>query len=381
MSSAPLRIVHCLRAPVGGLFRHVCDLAEAQAARGHLVGVVADATTGGPAAAARFARLARSCSLGIERFPMSRLPGPGDLSTAGHVVTLARRWAPDVLHGHGAKGGLYARLAGTWLRKGGNRPIRAYTPHGGSLHYSARSAAGLVFLSAERFLARRTDTFLFESEFGLKAFSDKVCTPTGVVRIVHNGLSSAEFEPVVPAPDAADFVFVGELRALKGVDTLLRALIRFDGGSGPTAVIVGDGPDGDLLRKAAADTGLAGRVRFAGAMPARDAFRLGRCLVVPSRAESLPYVVLEAAAARLPVVATDVGGIPEILGAQASRLVPPNDPARLAGAMAEILEDPEMARRQADALADDVAQRFSINSMADDVLGAYAAALGRAAAD
>ena len=376
MSDEPLRIVHCLRAPVGGLFRHVCDLAEAQAKRGHLVGVIADSTTGGDAATARFGRLAPHCRLGIARFAMSRLPGPGDVMAAARIGRLARDWKPDVLHGHGAKGGAYARIAGTRLRGGGSVPIRAYTPHGGSLHYARSSPAGFLFLSLERFLARRTDVFLFESAFGLRAFTDKVCAPPGIVRVVHNGLADAEFEPAVPSTGAADFVFVGELRALKGIDTLLTALSRIDPGpEGPSAVIVGAGADRDSLAGMARDLGLEGRVRFPGAMPAREAFALGRCIVVPSRAESLPYVVLEAAAARLPIVATDVGGVPEIFGDQAGRLVKPDDAAGLAAAMQRILRDREAAREQAATLADDVARRFSLRGMADAVLDAYKDAL------
>ncbi|WP_436641041.1 glycosyltransferase family 4 protein [Microbaculum sp. FT89] len=372
MPTEPLRIVHCLRAPVGGLFRHVCDLAEAQAERGHLVGLIADASTGGATATARFERLNQVCKLGITRFPMARLPGPGDVAVARRIGRLAGALKPDVLHGHGAKGGAYARIAGTRLRENGPRPIRAYTPHGGSLHYGKLSPAGFVFLAVERHLASRTDVFLFESEYGLRTFTDKVGPPPGIVRVVHNGLAPDEFTPVVAADDAADFVFIGELRALKGIDTLLEALARLArDGAGPTAVIVGAGADGDKLRMTAETLGLAARVRFPGAMPAREAFQLGRCVVVPSRAESLPYVVLEAAAAGLPIVSTDVGGIPEIFGVQADRLVPPDDPERLAAAMGRVLDDPNRAKDDARALSEDVAGRFSIAGMTDAILDAY----------
>jgi glycosyltransferase involved in cell wall biosynthesis len=375
MSGGPLRIIHCLRAPVGGLFRHVCDLAEAQAERGHLVGIIADASTGGEAADQRFARLKPLCQLGIERFAMTRLPGPGDLAVASRVQSVARRGAPDILHGHGAKGGLYARIAGSRLKEG-RKPVRAYTPHGGSLHYSASSPTGFVYLAVERFLARRTDVFLFESQYGRSVFERKVCVPDGIVRVVHNGVSRGEFSPVRPAPDAADFVFVGELRQLKGIDTLLEALALLDpGADGPRAAIVGAGADRNELVKLADDLGLSKRVTFPGPMPAREAFALGKCIVVPSRAESLPYIVLEAAAAALPMVATEVGGIPEIFGEQSSRLVPPADPPALAAAMRRILDDPDQANTDAGALATRVAEHFSVQGMADQILNAYLSAL------
>ena len=101
-----------------------------------------------------------------------------------------------------------------------------------------------------------------------------------------------------------------------------------------TATIVGEGPDRAAFEAAVTQRGLGDAVTFVGAMPARAAFALGRLLVVPSRAESLPYIVLEAAAAGLPMVATRVGGIPEIFGADAGELVPPADAAALARAIA-----------------------------------------------
>src|SRR5581483_9081025 len=138
----PLRILHVLRSPVGGLFRHVCDLARAQAERGHRVGIVADASTGGERAAAAFAALAPHLALGLTRVPMSRELGPSDVSAQRHVASRSRESDADVLHGHGAKGGAYARLVS-------GRAIRVYTPHGGSLHYSRSSPVGFVYLTLE----------------------------------------------------------------------------------------------------------------------------------------------------------------------------------------------------------------------------------------
>src|SRR5438477_4370786 len=130
-----LNIVHVLRAPVGGLFRHVLDLARGQIARGHRVGLIADASTGGAQAQARLAELAPALALGLSRVAMSRQLGPRDLAARAHVATRIAEVNADVVHGHGAKGGAYARLT-----KGGHA-IRVYTPHGGSLHYHWSSPA------------------------------------------------------------------------------------------------------------------------------------------------------------------------------------------------------------------------------------------------
>jgi glycosyltransferase involved in cell wall biosynthesis len=99
-------------------------------------------------------------------------------------------------------------------------------------------------------------------------------------------------------------------------------------------------------------------------------------MVVPSRAESLPYVVLEAAGARIPMVATNVGGIPEIFGPYRDRLIQPNDPEALADALFRIASAPrDELRAQADRLAAFVATRFSLPGMADGVIAAYREAL------
>src|SRR5215813_954736 len=109
-SGAPLNILHVLRAPVGGLFRHVSDLARGQIARGHRVGVIADSSTGAGEAEAALAALRPELALGLTRVPMSRHIGTGDVAAVAHVSQRAAEAAADVLHGHGAKGGAYARL-------------------------------------------------------------------------------------------------------------------------------------------------------------------------------------------------------------------------------------------------------------------------------
>jgi glycosyltransferase involved in cell wall biosynthesis len=106
-------------------------------------------------------------------------------------------------------------------------------------------------------------------------------------------------------------------------------------------------------------------------MPARRAFALGRVMAVPSRSESLPYIVLEAAGAGLPLTATRVGGIPEIFGPDSARLVPPEDAPALAAALAAILDNPAESRTAAEALRARVHAQFSVDSMVDEVLAAY----------
>jgi glycosyltransferase involved in cell wall biosynthesis len=207
-------------------------------------------------------------------------------------------------------------------------------------------------------------------------FQAQVGTPSGAAQVVHNGVAEAEFTPVETAADATDLIFVGELRHLKGVDVLIEAVGLLASSGQPTsATIVGDGPDAATFRDLAVSRGLDGQIRFAGPLPARTAFARGRIVIVPSRAESLPYIVLEAAAAGRPIIATKVGGIPEILGPEADRLIGPGDPRLLAEAITAALGDPSTANAAASRLRTRVHAGFSVDSMTDQILAAYDEAL------
>jgi glycosyltransferase involved in cell wall biosynthesis len=368
---AALNILHVFRAPVGGLFRHVLDLTQEQIARGHRVGMIADSITGGVRADETLKKLEPSLALGLSRFPMRRHIGPGDVLALAHVMRRITQTGADVVHGHGAKGGAYARLS--FLSR---RAVRAYTPHGGSLLFGHDSLAGKFYLASERVLMLRGDLFLFESAYSAEVFRRKIGTPRGLVRIVHNGVSRKEFEPIVPKPDATDLVFMGELRPVKGIDVLINAIASLhNGGRSVTATLVGDGPDREALQGQVDRLGLAGTIQFMPAMPARQAQALGRIMVVPSRAESLPYVVLEAAAGGKPLVTTKVGGIPEIYGPLSDSLVPPQDAGALAKAITGALDLPDATTDMARRLRERVAASFSVESMVDGVLSAYQAAL------
>jgi glycosyltransferase involved in cell wall biosynthesis len=368
---APLNILHVFRAPVGGLFRHVVDLAQGQIERGHRVGLIADNSTGGVRANAVLAGLAPRLALGINRIAMPRQLGPNDISAIRNTSSRIASTAANVVHGHGAKGGAYARLA-----QSATSVVRAYTPHGGSLHYNWDTLIGKFYLTAERLLMRRGDLYLFESEFSAETFHRKVGTPRGIVRVVHNGVSRQEFEPIVAQPGATDLVFLGELRQLKGVDVLIDAIAQLrDAGRAASATLVGGGADREALRAQAERLGLSAAICFQPAMSARQAQALGRIMVVPSRFESLPYVVLEAAAGGMPLIATRVGGVPEIFGPLSDALVPPGDAGALAQAIARAIDYPDTTAERARRLREFVAASFSVDSMVEGVLDGYRAAL------
>lgn len=372
-----LRIVHCFRSPVGGIFRHVRDLTEAQIASGHSVGIVCDSTTGGEFEERLFEGMTDSLALGIHRTPMQRHVGPGDLASAWRTYRIIKELRPDVLHGHGAKGGAYARLFGSLLRVSRSRVARLYSPHGGSLHYDETTATGKLFFALERFMARFTDCLLFVSDYERRTWRRKVGEPPIPNTLVYNGLRAVEFEPVGSVPDAADLLYIGMMRDLKGPDIFIDALALAGNRLGRrlSAVMVGDGDDLPRYHEQVKRLGLDGYVRFLPPMPARDAFTLAELIVVPSRAEAMPYIVLETLAAGKPMIATAVGGIPEIFGETSRALIRP-DPNQLGDRLSDALADLGAYQRLMPGAAD-LKARFGADVMAAEIEKAYFAALRR----
>jgi glycosyltransferase involved in cell wall biosynthesis len=372
-SSSSLKILHILRAPLGGLFRHVLDVAKGQAERGHQVGLILDSMTGGERAEAALAELAPHLALGFVRIPITRQLGWRDIGSLRYVARRIEAVAPDVLHGHGAKGAALARLA-----PASGTAVRAYTPHGGSLIYAPGTVSGGFYRTLEWLMISRTDLFLFESNYVADLFRMRVGKPRALTRIVHNGVGDADFVPVTANADATDIVCIGELRPVKAIDILIEALaVLKQSGRPASATIAGEGPEGPLLKARAQRLGVADRVRFVGHVPAREAFAMGRIFVIPSRAESLPYVVLEAAAAGLPIIATKVGGVPEIFGSQSTQLIAADDVTVLVNAIGAALDDPAQLQRVTHAVTARVREEFSANAMVDGGLAAYREAIAK----
>jgi glycosyltransferase involved in cell wall biosynthesis len=361
-----LRIIHVFRAPVGGLFRHVRDLARAQSEASHDVGVICDSTPAIPPGD----ELYGWCRLGIHPFPMARLPGFGDLVTAQRIAWALARLRPDIIHGHGAKGGFHARLAGRLI----DRPT-VYTPHGGSLHYRWSAPQGMVYLGTERLLRGLTAGLVFVCVHERDVFADLLGLGDLPWQVIHNGLWPEDFAPVLPDRDAADLLFIGELRWLKGVDVLIKAVALAAPTRALRLAIIGSGPDEERFRRQARLSGVDHLIRFHGPLPIRRALQRGRLLVLPSRAESFPYVMLEAMAVGHPIIASRTGGIPEIVAAES--LVPPGDAPALLASIETALADPSASAARARAQAHVIALRFDAFRMAEAVTGFYATALGR----
>ena len=363
----PLRILHVVRAPVGGIIRHILDVANGQIERGHHVGIVADSLTGGARADAVLAEIEPRLKRGVRRVAIRREPRFADFAVWAQIAGLIRQLKPDVVHGHGAKAGAYVRL-----RRRSNKVIRVYTPHGGSLHYPLDTLKGRFYSQLERTLMNSTDLFLFESAFARDTYQRTVGKPAGLVRCVFNGVTSEEFEPITRADDATDVVYVGEFRRIKGADLLIDAVARLHADGKPvTLTLGGDGEEFERLKEQVKRLSLGDAVRFIGHVKARYGFSKGSLLVVPSRGDSMPYVVIEAAAAGVPMIAANVGGIPEIFDTHTDALFAPSNVAAMADAIKTALDNPAATAARAARLRERISEHFSQSAMVEGVLAGY----------
>jgi glycosyltransferase involved in cell wall biosynthesis len=182
------------------------------------------------------------------------------------------------------------------------------------------------------------------------------------LRIVHCGVDPGLFEIKKHREGGSRLLFVGRLVAAKGLPILLEAMTRL---KGATLQVVGDGPDRQMLEDMAGSLGLSNRISFLGYQSqtqVRDLLKQTDVFALSSFAEGVPVVLMEAMAAGIPVVATRIAGIPELIHHEESGLlVSPGDAAGIASAIRQLLEDPELRNRYAAAGRKQIEKEFNIN--------------------
>lgn len=374
----PLRILHCFRSPVGGIFRHVRDLVVEHSKAGHEVGILCDSSTGGEHEDILFDEIRPYLALGLTRVPIRRAVSLSDLGVIWDTYKKIKSLRPDVLHGHGAKGGVLARLIGSALRANRYRVARLYTAHGGSLHYSRSSLLGQFVLRMERLQEYFTDALVFICEYERDTYSKRVGRPRTATRLIYNGIGERDFELIPTRSDAVHYIYVGMLRDLKGPDLFVDAFAKAERivGRPLSALMVGDGHDRDRYRDMMVERGLGKRIGMLPAMRVQQAFAMSQNLVVPSRAEAMPYIVLEGLAAGKTIIATRVGGIQEALGKDSLALVAPEDSDDLARVMADAIRVPGWHDAAMPSM-EKVRAVFSASVMANEVLKLYQELLER----
>lgn len=290
-----------------------------------------------------------------------------DVSVFARLISLLRREQIDLIHAHLPLSAILARLA---RRPGGARWI-VYTEHGVPNHYRVISRA----LNAATY--RMNDAVIAVSGEVAERIRPYVRRGHPPISTIPNAIDPAMFdrqtvdrdqicrEFAFPA-DARLVVTVGNLRAVKGHRHLLaasRQLLRHD--PRMRVLIVGVGPLHRSLEEEARRLGLNGHVVFTGFRPdAASLIAAADVYVLPSLYEGLPVSLLEAMALSRPVVATAVGGVPEVVeSGETGILVPPGDADRLAAEILGLLRDPERRRRLGDAARAAVTERFTVRQM------------------
>ncbi len=360
-----MRILHVFRGPIGGLFRHVCDLVRGQHALGHQIGILCDSSTGGKNAEEALARIASFCDLGIERLPMSSLPAYTDFACIAKARQMTRQLHIDVVHGHGAKGGLYARLAALSTGK-----PAVYTPHGGSLHYKWTEIPGFFFVATEWALRHCTAGLAFVCNYERNVYTQKIGVGRAQVNMVYNGLWDEEFKRVESAHNCHDILFVGELCNRKGVDLLINAVAQLKPDMTLSVALVGDGPETEDYKKLVKSLSLQDQIFFMGRLPIAKALPMGKLFVLPSRAEAFPYVVLEAIAAARPTISTKIAGLAEVL--PEALLYPTDDTAVLVAKLRHVFNNFKYYQSIADELAAEAPNNFSAPHMVRSITDFYA---------
>ncbi|MBW8486895.1 glycosyltransferase [Actinomadura parmotrematis] len=355
---------------------YVAQAAAEQAGRGWRVAVAC------PPEGELVARLAAA---GVPHLPWraGRSPGPGTLAEARRLRGLVAAFDPDVVHLHSAKAGLAGRLPGV----AGDRRV-VFQPHGWSW-LAGSGPLGPVSLAWERYAAHRADAVVCVGAGELE--QGRAAGVRGAFHMIRNGVDRDRFRPAgaegraaaraalgVP-PSARLAVCIGRLTRQKGQDVLLAAwpLVR-ERRPDAELVLVGDGDAADQLRGQAGP----GVLLVPAVADPRPWLAAADVVVMPSRWEGLPLAALEALAVGRSLVASDVPGLAEVVAPGRGALVPAEDAAALAAAVAERLSAPGLADAEgaagaAAAAGFDMADTFaSLAGLVAGLAGTPAASLG-----
>jgi glycosyltransferase involved in cell wall biosynthesis len=296
-----------------------------------------------------------------------RRPSPADVVSLVRLVRLAR--AADLIHAHSAKAGFLARLAATLA---GRRNVCLFTPHAWSF-WAAGGSAAFLYRTLERLAAGWCHVIVALSRSEKEAGLASGVGRPNQYRVVLNGVDLERFaRPREPVPGRV--VGLGRLAPQKRPDLAVRAMseVRVEH---PRAMLhlAGDGPARREIEQLVSELSLGGVVRLLGRhADVPELLSEATCLVLTSDYESCPYTVLEAMAAGVPVVATSVGGVPELVEDGVSGLlVPPGRPEPIAAAISTLLADPELALRLGSAGQARARERFSLQRMVDETLALY----------
>jgi glycosyltransferase involved in cell wall biosynthesis len=318
------------------------------------------------------ATAAREGARFVELRHLRRPISPGhDLLAVVELARLFRRERPHIVHANSSKAGIVGRLAAPLARV----PIRIFTVHGWA--YSAHEGlASLLYLVSERLVRPLTTATVCVAENERAVGVARRTCSAGRTVVIPNAVDVGSAPKARLEGDPPTIVTVGRLAAPKDFVTLVRALGRLEPGSF-RALIVGDGPDRASVEVEIDRLGLRDAVTLLGERQDVPALLAeSDVFVLSSLSEGMPISILEAMAAGLPLVASRVGGVPElVVDGETGLLVPPGDPEALAEALARIVAEPGLRRRLGQTSLDRAVERFDLPAFHDAHLRLYRALL------
>ncbi|RDI74288.1 Glycosyltransferase [Gaiella occulta] len=303
-----------------------------------------------------------------------RLPSAADPRAYRRLLALIRRDRPSIVHTHLVHADFLGLSAGRLCRV----PVLVSTKHGFNSFRESR-----LFARADRAVGRLAEPHIAISHGLARYLAETEGFREDAFTVIHYGIEPGPPPPPPQPGSAPRLLCVGRLVPIKGHDVLLRAFaLARDAVPGLELSLAGAGPLEGALRQRAGELGLAGAVRFLGLVsPIGPAMEEAAIVVVPSLGEGFGMVALEAMERGRAVIASDVGGLPEIVGdGETGLIVPRGDAAALAGAIARLAADPERlaamgAAGRARALAE-----FGQERCTELTAELYGRALGRAGA-
>jgi glycosyltransferase involved in cell wall biosynthesis len=304
-----ISVLHIARRMSGGVRLHISQLSHGLDSNFYHHHLVTNVKDGDPTF-----RASPPSSISISNIEINHALATRDLLNIIYLYLSLRKHRFDIIHGHGAKGGLYARLVGRILRT-----KVVYTPHGGNLHDRHGWWTTKFQASVEKFLFYLTDAFVFESNYARDQFVRKIGKTDNRFVVNYNGIRS-KLPHTAPLPDShRDTIFItafGRLEYAKGFDLLISA-IKILVTKKQLSVfcrIYGEGEEVVSLQNLITDLNLQDKVQLMGHTPEVEQ-SMAECDIVvqPSRFDSMPYVPLESMSAGKPIIVTRVGGLPEIV--------------------------------------------------------------------
>ena len=379
----PIRVLRVIaRLNMGGPALHVTYLARGLASRGYETTLIAGDVARGEES---MAFVADRAGVEVVRLPgLSRELSPiRDAVAAWRVARIIRRVRPDIVHTHTAKAGAVGRMAA--LLAGTRRPVVVHTFHGHVLRGYFGRAGTLLFRAIETALARATDRLIAVSPEVRDELVALHVAPRGKFSIVRLGI---ELEPRVrfegdPAEvrrrhgiPAEKFVvgWFGRMTAVKRTDDLLTMLAGVrERGIDALLLLVGDGDDRERLEQRAHDLGLARSCLFVGYQEdVAPWYAVCDTVVLTSASEGTPVTIIEALAAGRPVVATRVGGVPDVVDeGETGFLVRPGDTHALAERIQILARDPERRAAMGAAGRERTLSRYAVERLVDDMDALY----------